>query len=1010
MQQNLLHYIWHHSRKQQLAIVAMTMLSFPILYFTLELPKWIINDALDADIGAKSLFGIALDAVALLTTLCLFLLALIILNGILKMRINTYKGIIGERLVRRLRYTLIHNTLRFPLPYFSRVSSGELISTITAETEPLGGYIGESIALPLFQGGTMITILVFMFVQDWIFGLVSVALIPIQGYVIPKLQHQVNLLKKERVRHVRKLSERIGETVAGATEIRLHGTQPYTLSDFSRRFGELFHIRMDIFKKKFFMKFLNNTIGQITPFLFYLFGGYLVIKGELTLGALVAAIGAYKDLTSPWRELLNFYQLQQDSKIKYQQIIELFNPEQLVDVDQTEPQDTPLRLDGDITIQNLSWRNDNGEPVLSGVNLHIKAGDMIAITGDYAIRRARLAQILASIEPPSSGRISIGNNQLHTLSNALLRQRIGFVGADPHMFAGSIVENMEYGLNHLEPDVEPDTGRDIGLHGHTHEHVKEALSAGNRAPISSGWLDYRLTGQQQKRRSTDWYQKVIKAMGADSIIYDRSLMEIFDPTTKPQLSQRLLQARKILRRRLATASCAEHIALFDPDNFNPNASIAENVLYGVALDNRLDTLAFAIDPYFIEVLKQQNLYSTGLQIGYKAAKFLLNGIDQHSITYDLVEHFDLGDDRRVERIRYSVDNYKTEQRLDKSCSCLLLSMFMMIVPDRHGFAHIGYRDLTRLLQARREFAAGLPAELQTAVCYFDAEKYHPKLTVKDNLLFGRVSASQPSSERLVKTIIEQVIDELDLRKDLMLLFGESQVGISGSRMPLVARHRIGLGRVLMKAPDILVLHDALSPLDEEQRMARLKGARTLLPQATIIWIARELTTPELFDHVYEFTEAGPLALVGIDDSHARQDVATGLPAKRSSSAMDLISHSILFSELTPRQQRLIAEHSKLVSIAADTVMYQPQDEADAAWLVVSGEVVTMRDGEVMGTFKRPEVFGAMDVLADCPRLMAAQTTTDSVILRIEANAIETVALSDAQVSRTMLRALSNQWR
>ena len=73
-----------------------------------------------------------------LVALCLSLLALIVFNGALKMRINTFKGIIGERLVRRLRYNLIHNMLRFPLPYFSRVSSGELISTVTAETETAG--------------------------------------------------------------------------------------------------------------------------------------------------------------------------------------------------------------------------------------------------------------------------------------------------------------------------------------------------------------------------------------------------------------------------------------------------------------------------------------------------------------------------------------------------------------------------------------------------------------------------------------------------------------------------------------------------------------------------------------------------------------------------------------------------------------------------------------------------------------------------------------------------------
>ena len=157
------------------------MLSFPILYLTLELPKIIINDALGGSSAHKSLFGLQLDPVSFLTLLCLCLLGLVIANGIIKMRLNTYKGVIGERLIRRLRYTLIQNILRFPLPYFSRISSGELISTVTAETEPLGGYIGESIALPLFQGGTMITVLIFMFMQDWLLGLISIALGTVQA-------------------------------------------------------------------------------------------------------------------------------------------------------------------------------------------------------------------------------------------------------------------------------------------------------------------------------------------------------------------------------------------------------------------------------------------------------------------------------------------------------------------------------------------------------------------------------------------------------------------------------------------------------------------------------------------------------------------------------------------------------------------------------------------------------------------------------------------------------------
>jgi len=395
MENNLVKYIWKYSRRQQMLVVAVTMLSFPILYLTLELPKIIINNALNGTSTPRSLFDWQLDPVPYLAVLCFSLLFLVIGSGIIKMRLNTYKGVIGERLIRRLRYTLIQNILRFPLPYFSHISSGELISTVTAETEPLGGYIGESIAMPLFQGGTMITVLIFMFMQDVILGLISIALIPVQGYLIPKLQQQVNKLKKERVRHVRKLSEQIGESVAGATEIRLHGTQPYTLAGYSRRLGDLFQIRMEIFKKKYFMKFLNNTISQITPFMFYLCGGYLVIEGSLTVGALVAAIAAYKELSNPWRELLNYYQLHEDSKIKYQQIVELFNPGHLVEVDEVETVDERVPLKGKLVLDSVSWRDSNDTTILTGISLDIPAGATIAITGEFAVRRARLAHLLA---------------------------------------------------------------------------------------------------------------------------------------------------------------------------------------------------------------------------------------------------------------------------------------------------------------------------------------------------------------------------------------------------------------------------------------------------------------------------------------------------------------------------------------------------------------------------------------------------------------------------------------
>ena len=145
----------------------------------------------------------------------------------LKYVVNVYAGVVAERMLRRLRYQLYSTLLRFPLPHLRRVSQGELVQMINAETEALGGFVGEAVSTPGLQAGTLLTSLFFMFVQDWKLGLAAVALYPLQIWLIPKLQRQVNLLGKERVRQVRRNAEKISEVAMGARDIRANDATVY---------------------------------------------------------------------------------------------------------------------------------------------------------------------------------------------------------------------------------------------------------------------------------------------------------------------------------------------------------------------------------------------------------------------------------------------------------------------------------------------------------------------------------------------------------------------------------------------------------------------------------------------------------------------------------------------------------------------------------------------------------------------------------------------------------------
>ena len=324
MEPTLFTFIWKHSRRQQLLLLAVTLVTFPFIYATLELPKRIINDAIGMQAASHDLWGWSLSQTGYLLVLCFAFLSAVVIAGLLKMRLNTMKGILAERLLRRLRYTLISRMMRFPRPYFEKTSQGELVSMVTSEAEPMGGLMGDAVAQPVFQAGQMLTIVTFLFMQSFWFGLASVMLIPLQAWLIPVLQRQINLLNKERIQQVRHLATEIGESAAGISDLRANGGWRYRLALISDRLGRLFEIRFRIYRKKFFMKFLNNLITQLTPFLFYSVGGYLVIRGDITVGALVAALAAYKDLSAPWKELLFFYNQVQDMSLRWKVVTERF--------------------------------------------------------------------------------------------------------------------------------------------------------------------------------------------------------------------------------------------------------------------------------------------------------------------------------------------------------------------------------------------------------------------------------------------------------------------------------------------------------------------------------------------------------------------------------------------------------------------------------------------------------------------------------------------------------------
>nr|WP_067286308.1 ABC transporter transmembrane domain-containing protein [Marinobacterium profundum] len=845
MDKSIVRFILRFSLPQQIRLLLMTVCSFPILYISLELPKIIINDAIGDAASLKQVFGTTLEPMHYLLTLCGLLLTMILINGMVKMYINTYKGIVGERLVRRLRYQLVELILRFQPRRFQMISQGELISTITAETEPLAGFIGDSIALPAFQGGTMLTILLFMFMQDPILGIASIALIPLQILVIPRLQRKINQLKKERVKTVRHFSQRIGESVDGMMEIRLHGTRPYHLAEFSKILGELFRIRLDIYKKKFFMKFLNNLINQLTPLMFYSIGGVLAIRGELTIGALVAAVAAHKDLAAPWKELLDYYQQYQDSMIKYEQILEQFQSQDLMPV-VLASDSSPTQLSSNIRLDRVAVGSELGNRLVRNVNIELPSGSGTAIRCKDPSRLRALARTLIRFNPPLSGHLRFGEDDLKDLPSDLLARELTYVGPDAFLFSGNMLQNINYSMRLKPPSETPEQ-----LDGQRLWEISEAEASGNSTDRFDGiWTDFALAHAENWEDMRHWLYEGLKVVGADELIYNVGMNEKYNPAERPQeLSDGLLRVRRQLLQRVPESGLEHLIERFDPQSYNCGLSVAQNLGFGIPCPPVSTPASMAAHPQMSALLEQFNLTDHALTCGRDmAARLSELALDAGPLDPlpDNFSEFDTPDFRRqVSELERRDPARSNEDRI------LLLELFLRIVPLQHGDDLLDSTVTEQLLAARQVVMARTDCPLCSSFDHFSEDQISAGLNVRENVLYGKVVGTNPAELRQLQQLIDAAMRDEDAESMVMVLAGFTQVGLRGGSLPLIARQRIQLLRAIVKHPKVLVMHEALTAMSLEERATVLRRIRTHMPELTLIYLDQEIPQGELFDAQYE---------------------------------------------------------------------------------------------------------------------------------------------------------------
>lgn len=880
MERNLLSYIWKHTRRQQVFILAIVLVSMIPYFAAFDLPKQIINGPIQGngfetadstatfmefqlsvpytDIG-YTFYGFELDRMSTLMALSGVFLFLVIVNGLFKFYINTYKGRLGERLLRRIRFELVDRVLRFPPSALKQAHGAEVSTMVKDEVEPFGGFTGDAFVQPVMLGGQAAAALFFIFLQNLALGMIAFVMVAIQVGIIPKMRRRLIDLGRQRQITARHLAGKVGEIVDGIDTIHTYDTSNYERADIAHRLGHIYKIRYELYQWKFLVKFVNNFLSQLTPFLFYSIGGYFALKGSLDVGQLVAVINAYKDLPGPLKELIDWDQSRQDVQVKYEQVLEQFEPGQLVDpaLHNVQPV-TPAHAGTVLAAQNLTVVDGSGAKTLDNVTLKIERGETVAIIDNAGNGGESLAEAFARIVWPLSGRVSLGEVDLLELPEAVSGRRITYASADSYFFHGSLKDNLLYGLKHAPTSTVSYNGEQAG---HRNWEIREAELAGNCSlDLNADWIDRRSTSVL-RGFDDDLKQSLMRALDAvqlTSDVMELALHSYLDPEENPALAGRIVEMRHSLRETLHAEGFANIVAHFDPAAYNPEATVAENLLFAATRISSSSDGDVTESEYLFEVLEITGLYDMLYQMGLKIAE-------------DLVEIFaDLPPEhpffQQLERI--TADDIASYQLLlqrlqsrtgtglaeDEARSIVRLSLHY--IEPRYRFGVLTQDIMDAVVAARDKIYANLPANLRDRIERYDPHRYMAAATLRENVLFGKLSHRVADAPAKIRKIAGEIMREKGLFDSFIALGLSFEVGTAGRRLTLTQRHKLSLARALVRRSDFYIFNRALPGLDRRVQEEIVKSVMDFLREQdndpSIIWVLSNTSLSRLFHRVIVF--------------------------------------------------------------------------------------------------------------------------------------------------------------
>lgn len=383
------------------------------------------------------------------------------LIGVYQGYLNSY---VGEGIMRDIRASLISHIHKMPLDFFASTKTGEILNRISGDVGAIDTVVTGTFISIVTNVITIVTTLVTIFLLDWRLSIVSLIVIPLMVLPFWPIGRRMYALRKQTREKSDEVYGLINETlsISGITLVKSFVREQYERDRFYKAGTELMELEIKLgLIGRWFLMFITAMV-TVGPATIWLYGGWLAIHNQITVGTLVSFVALIGRLYTPVSGLAGV-QIQVISALAvFERIFDYLDKKE-------EAPDSPDAVElgtisGAVRFEDVEFAYPSGRVALDGVSFQVQPGQMAAFVGESGAGKTTITNLVPRFYDPQAGQVLVDDYDVRAVKLSSLRDHIGIVMQETYLFHDTIANNLRYGRDSASQEEIEEAAQAANIH------------------------------------------------------------------------------------------------------------------------------------------------------------------------------------------------------------------------------------------------------------------------------------------------------------------------------------------------------------------------------------------------------------------------------------------------------------------------------------------------------------------------------------------------------------------